>query len=92
VVPREARKKALAELYLPDGGYFSGVNAAGSTSRAAPTVLDADPSRSIRELPAIVVVCAELDGLASTDGDLGRLSWSAAPRSTRRAEPVPGAA
>jgi nitroreductase len=77
VVRDEARKKALAELYLPGWkAYFSGINDGRVNVGALPrTVLDADHfAEHFAELPAIIVVCAELDGLHPTDGDLGRIS------------------
>ncbi|HZZ52613.1 MAG TPA: nitroreductase family protein [Pseudonocardia sp.] len=77
VVRDEARKKALAELYLPIWkDYLRGVNEGSVQTGALPTtVQNADYfAEHFADLPAIVVVCAELTGIHPTDHQLGRLS------------------
>lgn len=77
VVRDEARKKVLAELYLPMWkAYLSGVNDGSVPTGALPkTVQNADYfAEHFAELPAIVVVCAELAGIHPTDHKLDRLS------------------
>ncbi|ORI21214.1 nitroreductase family protein [Rhodococcus sp. 1168] len=77
VVREQARKQALADLYLPMWeAYFSGITGGTVAVGALPkTVQDADFfARHLAEVPAIVVVCAAVDGLHPTDHELGRLS------------------
>lgn len=77
VVREQARKQALADLYLPMWeAYFSGITGGTVAVGALPkTVQDADFfARHLAEVPAIVVVCATVDGLHPTDHELGRLS------------------
>lgn len=77
VVRDEARKQALADLYLPMWRpYLAGLRDGSVRAEALPrTVLDADHfAEHLAEVPAIIVVCAELDGLHPTDTELGRLS------------------
>ncbi|GHP20064.1 nitroreductase [Rhodococcus sp. NKCM2511] len=77
VVRDAARKQALADLYLPMwDAYFAGITGGTVAVGALPkTVQDADYfARHLAEVPAIVVVCAALDGLHPTDHELGRLS------------------
>lgn len=77
VVRDAANKKALADLYLPLWkAYFDGISTGDVNVGALPqTVLDADHfAEHMAEVPAIVVACAELDGLHPTDTELGRLS------------------
>lgn len=77
VVRDPARKQALAELYLPMWkGYLAAI-AEGSVNVGAlsKTVQDADHfAEHLAEVPAIVVACAEIDGLHPTDVDLDRVS------------------
>ncbi len=78
IVVRDAeRKQALQDLYLPMwDAYFQGITGGTVSVGALPkTVQDADYfARHLAEVPAIVVVCAALDGLHPTDHELGRLS------------------
>ncbi len=78
IVVRDAeRKQALQDLYLPMwDAYFQGITGGTVSVGALPkTVQDADYfARHLAEVPAIIVVCAALDGLHPTDHELGRLS------------------
>ena len=71
------RKAALAELYLPMWRpYFAALNDGTIQADALPkTVLDADHfAEHLHEVPAILVLCAEVAGLHPTDTELDRLS------------------
>ena len=77
VVREAATKQALADLYLPLWkAYFDAIATGDVNVGALPkTVTDADFfAEHLAEVPAIVVACAELDGLHPTDAELGRLS------------------
>ena len=77
VVRDQARKQALQDLYLPMWkAYFDGISEGSVNVGALPkTVQDADHfAENLARVPAIVVVCAELEGLHPTDAELGRLS------------------
>jgi len=77
VVRDPQRKQALADLYLPMWQpYFAGLNAGTTKANALPkSVLDANYfAENLASVPAILVLCAELDGLHPTDHELGRLS------------------
>lgn len=77
VVREQATKQALADLYLPLWkAYFTAIASGDVNVAALPkTVTDADHfAEHLAEVPAIVVACAELDGLHPTDTELGRLS------------------
>jgi nitroreductase len=78
IVVRDAgRKQALADLYLPIWkAYFDGIAAGTVHTGALPkTVQDADYfAEHLAGVPAIVVACAEVDGIHPTDTELGRLS------------------
>jgi nitroreductase len=77
VVRDAATKQALADLYLPLWkAYFDGIASGEVNVGALPkTVTDADTfAENLAGVPAIVVACAELDGLHPTDTELGRLS------------------
>jgi nitroreductase len=78
IVVRDAeRKQALADLYLPPWkAYLAGIGIGDVAVGALPkSVADADHfAEHLAAAPAIVVVCAELDGLHPTDHELGRLS------------------
>ncbi|GLZ13007.1 hypothetical protein Acsp04_32420 [Actinomadura sp. NBRC 104425] len=77
VVRDKDRKRQLQEWYLgPWKAYLDGIGAGDIAVGALPkTVADADHfAEHLHEVPAIVVLCAELDGLHPTDADLGRLS------------------
>lgn len=77
VVREAATKQALADLYLPLWkGYFNAISTGDVNVGALPrSVTDADFfAEHLAEVPAIVVACAELDGLHPTDTELGRLS------------------
>jgi nitroreductase len=77
VVRDAARKKVLAELYLPMWKtYLAGIGSGTVNVGALPrTVRDADHfAEHFAELPVIIVACAEVAGLHPTDADLDRLS------------------
>ncbi|MFA1548274.1 nitroreductase family protein [Actinomadura chokoriensis] len=77
VVRDEDRRRQLAEWYLaPWKAYLAGIGAGDIGVGALPkAVTDADHfAEHLHEVPAIVVLCAELDGLHPTDLELDRLS------------------
>jgi nitroreductase len=77
VVRDQAKKQQLAELYLPYwDAYFNAITEGGVNVGALPeTVVSADHfARHLAEHPALVVVCAEIEGLHVTDIDLDRVS------------------
>lgn len=77
VVRDSQRKQALADLYLPMWkAYLNGIGDGTVNVGALPkAVRDADHfAEHLAEVPAIVVVCAEIDGLHPTDLELDRLS------------------
>lgn len=77
VVRDQERKQALADLYLPMWKtYLQGIGDGTVDVGALPkAVRDADHfAEHLAEVPAIVVVCAEVDGLHPTDVQLDRLS------------------
>lgn len=77
VVRDKDRKRQLAEWYLgPWKAYLAGIGAGEIGVGALPkAVTDADHfAEHLHEVPAIVVLCAELDGLHPTDLELDRLS------------------
>ncbi|MGV0836573.1 nitroreductase family protein [Mycolicibacterium thermoresistibile] len=77
VVRDPARKQALQDLYLPLWkSYLAGIGDGTVNVGALPkTVRDADYfAEHFAQVPAIVVACAEIDGLHPTDLDLDRLS------------------
>ncbi len=77
VVRDPAIKQALADLYLPLWkGYFDGIATGDVQVGALPkAVTDADAfAEHLAEVPVLLVLCAETDGLHPTDTELGRLS------------------
>jgi nitroreductase len=77
VVRDPGRRRALADLYLPLWkAYLGGVQDGTVDVGALPkTVQAADHfAEHLAEVPVIVVVCADLDGIHPTDHELGRLS------------------
>lgn len=77
VVSDQARKQALQDLYLPMWkAYLGGIGEGTVNVGALPkTVRDADHfAEHLAEVPVIVVVCAEVDGLHPTDLELDRVS------------------
>jgi nitroreductase len=77
VVRDPERKRRLAEWYLePWKAYLAGIGTGDVQVGALPkAVTDADYfAEHLHEVPALIVVCAELDGLHPTDNELGRLS------------------
>lgn len=77
VVRDPERKQRLAEWYLQSRkAYLAGIGTGDVQVGAVPkAVTDADYfAEHLHEVPALVVVCAELDGLHPTDSELGRLS------------------
>jgi nitroreductase len=72
VVRDQVLRRALADLYLPLWKDYLGARADGPLPRS---VAEADRfAEHLAEVPAIVVVCAEVSGLLATDVELGRLS------------------
>jgi nitroreductase len=70
-------KRQLQEWYLaPWKAYLGAIGTGDVQVETLPkSVTDADHfAEHLAEVPAIVVACAELDGLHPTDGELGRLS------------------
>jgi nitroreductase len=77
VVRDPDRKRALAQWYLPPWkAYLDAIGEGRVNVGALPRIVrDADHfAEHFAEIPAIVVVCAELAGLHPTDAELGRLS------------------
>jgi nitroreductase len=77
VVRDQARKQALQDLYLPMWkAYLNGIGEGSVNVGALPkTVRDADYfAEHYAEVPAIIVVCAELESLHVTDSELDRIS------------------
>lgn len=77
VVRDQARKQALQDLYLPMWrAYLNGIGDGSVNVGALPkTVRDADHfAEHLAEVPAIIVVCAEVAGLHPTDVELDRVS------------------
>lgn len=77
VVRDPGRKRQLAEWYLqPWKAYLAGIGTGDVQVGAVPkAVTDADYfAEHLHEVPALVVACAEIDGLHPTDSELGRLS------------------
>jgi len=77
VVRDVAKKRRLAELYLPYWDeYFNAITEGGVNVGALPeTVLSADHfARHLAEHPALVVACGEIAGLHVTDAALDRTS------------------
>jgi nitroreductase len=77
VVRDAARKKALADLYLPPWkAYYEAIATGDINVGALPKTITAadDFAENLATVPAIIVVCAELAGLHPTDTELGRLS------------------
>ncbi|MFW0795295.1 nitroreductase family protein [Gordonia sp. CPCC 205515] len=77
VVRDDATKKRLAELYLPYWeAYYAAVQEGSKAVGAVPKTVESanEFARHLGEVPVMIVVCAELDGLHPTDHELGRLS------------------
>ncbi|MBI4941098.1 MAG: nitroreductase family protein [Actinobacteria bacterium] len=77
VVRDPARKKALADLYLPPWkGYLAAISTGDINVAALDKTIQAadDFAENLHKVPAIIVVCAETAGLHPTDTELGRLS------------------
>lgn len=78
VVVRDAEtKKRLAELYLPYWeAYYSAVVDGSKAVGAVPASVESANyfAQHLAEVPALIAVCAEMDGLHPTDHELGRLS------------------
>jgi nitroreductase len=77
VVRDDAKKKALADLYLPYWeAYYSAISDGSRDVGAVPkTIRSANEfAHNLATVPALIVVCAEIDGLHPTDADLDRLS------------------
>lgn len=77
VVRDQARKQALQDLYLPMWkAYLNGIGDGTVNVGALPrTVQDADHfAEHLADVPAIIVVCAEVEGLHPTDLGLDRVS------------------
>jgi nitroreductase len=77
VVRDEAKRKQLAEWYLiPWKAYLAGAESGDIAIGGLPTLLrNADHfAERMHEVPVMVVVCADPDGIHPTDHELGRLS------------------
>lgn len=78
IVVRDAdKKKAMADLYLgPWKAYFNGLQDGSVKTGANMKAMEAADNFAdhLHEVPAIVVVCAEIAGLHPTDTELGRIS------------------
>ncbi len=77
VVRDAAKKKALADLYLPYWEAYYGMILEGTKGVGAipATVESANYfAHHLAEVPILLVVCAELEGLHPTDHELDRLS------------------
>lgn len=78
IVVRDAGlKKALADLYLPPWkAYFDGISDGEVKVGALPKSVTAadDFAEHLADVPAIIVLCAEVSGLHPTDTGLDRLS------------------
>lgn len=78
IVVRDAgMKKALADLYLPPWkAYYEGISGGDVRVGALPKTVTAadDFAEHLAEVPAIIVLCAEVSGLHPTDTGLDRLS------------------
>jgi len=77
VVRDEAKKQRLAELYLPYwSAYYDMILEGTKNVGAVPaTVASANYfAHHLAEVPVLMVVCAEVDGLHPTDHELDRLS------------------
>ncbi|MGV9713241.1 nitroreductase family protein [Gordonia sp. NPDC003424] len=77
VVRDDATKKRLAELYLPYWeAYYAAVQEGSKAVGAVPKTVESanDFAHHLGEVPVMIVVCAELEGLHPTDHELGRLS------------------
>jgi nitroreductase len=77
VVRDPTKKRQLKEWYLgPWKAYLSGIGTGEVRAGALPKTVEAADhfAEHFDEVPALVVVCAEVDGLHPTDHELGRLS------------------
>ncbi|MGV9824665.1 MULTISPECIES: nitroreductase family protein [unclassified Gordonia (in: high G+C Gram-positive bacteria)] len=77
VVRDDAIKQRLAELYLPYWeAYYAAVIEGTKAVGAVPTSVAAanDFAHALGEVPVLIVVCADVDGIHPTDHELGRLS------------------
>ncbi|QNK82207.1 nitroreductase family protein [Nakamurella sp. PAMC28650] len=77
VVRDPGLKKAMADLYLPPWkAYFEGISGGDVRVGALPKTVTAadDFAEHLAEVPAIIVLCAEVSGLHPTDTGLDRLS------------------
>lgn len=77
VVRDEAKKKRLAELYLPYWeGYYNSILEGTKNVGAVPATVESANyfAHHLGEVPILLVVCAEVDGLHPTDHELDRLS------------------
>ncbi|TIC84165.1 nitroreductase family protein [Nocardioides sp. GY 10127] len=77
VVQDAEKKKRLAELYLPywEGYYAMVVEGTKAVGAVPATVESANHfAHHLAEVPTLIVVCAEMDGIHPTDHELGRLS------------------
>jgi nitroreductase len=77
VVRDDAKKQALADLYLPYWEAYYGAITDGSVGVGAipKTIRSADEfARNLASVPALIVVCAEVAGLHPTDAELDRIS------------------
>ncbi|MDH3006506.1 nitroreductase family protein [Gordonia alkanivorans] len=77
VVRDDVTKKALADLYLPYWEpYYNSILEGSKKVGAVPKTIESANyfAHHLAGVPALVVVCAEAEGLHPTDHELGRLS------------------
>lgn len=77
VVRDDELKQKLADLYLPYWeAYYAAVIEGSKAVGAVPATVESANyfAHHLAEVPALVVVCAEQEGLHPTDHELGRLS------------------
>ncbi|AZG48041.1 nitroreductase family protein [Gordonia insulae] len=77
VVRDDAVKKRLAELYLPYWeAYYAAIIEGSKAVGAVPKTIQSanEFAHNLADVPVMIVVCAESDGIHPTDHELGRLS------------------
>jgi nitroreductase len=77
VVRDPAKKRRLAGLYLPYWqAYYNAISLGSMSVGAVPKTVESanEFAHNLAEVPALVVVCADVAGLHPTDAELGRIS------------------